>query len=393
MITNLILGYFKCFEKLNLQLGKLTLLTGVNAAGKSSIIQSILLLHQTMVQNEYGKELLLNGDYVNLGSASDVIDEINGKNRLIIGLANENAKIEWIFSTQDRSKVVIEQEKINYTNFETYEEKEIYSNNISHNLRNLIPLKRNEYPLLESIVNIILDVEYLSAERVGPREIYPLNTGLSRKSVGIKGEYAPWFLNENRDQEVIPELLMPNYPPTLIRQCEAWLNVFFPETSFQINKVTSSNMVSLGIKTSKSLEFHRPQNVGFGITQVFPIIVACLASKPGDFLLLENPESHLHPSGQSLMGEFLARCSSSGIQLIVESHSDHILNGIRKSVKNRLLSQDATIIHFFNKRDDETNLSQVISPIINEKGNLDQWPIKFFDQMENDMEYFLGLGS
>jgi predicted ATPase len=393
MITNLILGYFKCFERLNLPLGKLTLLTGVNAAGKSSIIQSILLLHQTMIQNEYGTELLLNGDCVNLGSASDVIDEITGKNRLVIGLSDKKAKIEWVFSTQVRSKVTIELEKILYTDLHTSKQKEIYRIFPKTSLKNLIPFNSKQFPLLDSIANMIFNVKYLSAERVGPREIYQLNSGISRKNVGIRGEYTPWFLHENQDDAISSVLMVKNYPPTLIRQTEGWLNVFFPETSFQIIQIKSSNMVSLGIKTSKALEFHRPQNVGFGITQVFPIIVACLASKAGDLLLIENPESHLHPSGQSLMGEFLAKCASSDVQVIVESHSDHILNGIRKSVKNKIITPSSTIIHFFNKRDDENKFPQVISPRINEKGNLDQWPKGFFDQSEKDMEYFLGLES
>lgn len=393
MINNLILGYFKCFEKLTLSLGKLTLLTGVNAAGKSSIIQSILLLHQTMIQNEYGNELLLNGDSVNLGSASDVIDEITGKNRLVIGLSDNKAKIEWVFSTQDRSKVTIELEKILYTDLHTSEQKEIYGIFSKPSLKNLIPFNPEQFPLLNPIVDIVFNVEYLSAERVGPKETYPLNTGISRKNVGIRGEYTPWFLNANQYDEVSSVLIIKDYPPNLIRQTEAWLNVFFPGTSFQINPIKSSNMVSLVIKTSKALEFHRPQNVGFGITQVFPIIVACLSSKAGDLLLIENPESHLHPSGQSLMGEFLSKCASSGVQVILESHSDHILNGIRKSVKNKIITPTSTIIHFFNKRDEENKLPQVISPRINEKGNLDQWPKGFFDQMEKDMEYFLGLGS
>jgi predicted ATPase len=392
MIKNLYLKYFKCFHELALPLGNLTLLTGFNAAGKSSILQSLLLLHQNMIRNQFGKEVLLNGNYINLGTASEVIDEINGKNNVTIGFKNEIFKLEWLFKAQDRMDVKLEVAEIFLTRDNKTEEL-LSKYGDKNRISNLIPLADPELFKALYIATVpIITLKYLSAERMGPRELYPLNTSGSDMTLGIHGEYAPWFLYDNQDKNVSESLLIPGYPPTLIRQCEAWLNFFFPNTNFQISRVQFTNMVSLGVQTSKALNFHRPPNVGFGITQVFPIVVACLYSRPGDILLIENPESHLHPSGQSLMGYFLAKCASTGLQIITESHSDHILNGIRRATKDKVLSPQLSAIHFFNKRHENSKISQITSPQIDAKGNLDFWPEGFFDQFDKDMEYFLELG-
>jgi predicted ATPase len=132
-------------------------------------------------------------------------------------------------------------------------------------------------------------------------------------------------------------------------------------------------------------------NVGFGLTQVLPIIVAALASKEGDLLLIENPEVHLHPAGQSLMGQFLAEVAAAGVQVITESHSDHVLNGIRRAVKRRLIPAEHVALHFFRPRDEEGE--QVISPTIDPSGNIDRWPQGFFDQFDKDMNHFAGWGE
>ncbi|MCQ4437669.1 AAA family ATPase, partial [Clostridioides difficile] len=75
-------------------------------------------------------------------------------------------------------------------------------------------------------------------------------------------------------------------------------------------------------------------NVGFGITYVLSIITLVLSAEPGDILIIENPEAHVHPRGQIELGKFLALASKSGIQIIVETHSDHIFNGMRLFIKN-----------------------------------------------------------
>ena len=164
--------------------------------------------------------------------------------------------------------------------------------------------------------------------------------------------------------------------------------MFFPGCSMILQQIPQVNAVTLGLRTSDETDFHRPVHVGFGLTQVLPIVVAALSANAGDIILIENPEVHLHPAGQALMGQFLAEVAKAGVQVIVETHSDHVLNGIRRSVKAEILKLELVAIHFFRPR--SMGGSQVISPLLDKTGNIDIWPEGFFDQFDKDMNYFAG---
>lgn len=143
------------------------------------------------------------------------------------------------------------------------------------------------------------------------------------------------------------------------------------------------DLVSLEYSFGLSKKY-RATNVGFGITYTLPVITALLAAKSGSLLLLENPEAHLHPRGQAQMGNLLAKAAAQGVQIILETHSDHVLNGIRLAVHDGKISPDDVKLHFFQRRiSQEQNISEVISPKMNRKGRIDQWPDGFFDEWDN----------
>ena len=172
-------------------------------------------------------------------------------------------------------------------------------------------------------------------------------------------------------------------------QIEARLDTFFPGGfALEVQQVPNTNAVTLRIQTSPETGFLRPIHCGFGITQVLPIIVAILAAKAGGIFLIENPEVHLHPAGQALMGQFLADAVQAGHQLIVETHSDHVLNGIRRAVKGGRLQADQVALHFFRNR--FLSGAQVLSLALDDAGNVDAWPEGFFDQFDKDTSYFAG---
>jgi predicted ATPase len=127
----------------------------------------------------------------------------------------------------------------------------------------------------------------------------------------------------------------------------------------------------------------RSTNVGFGLTHVLPVLVACLASKPGSLILIENPEAQLHPQGQVAIGKLLARVAAFGVQVIIETHSDHILNGIRLAVKNGELPPEKACFHFFT-RTSKGNLER-LSPIIDRNGLMSEWPSGFFTQWDDTL--------
>ncbi len=379
MITRLSLNYFKCFQELKLPLSPLTLLTGTNASGKSTILQSLVLLHQTMLDHEWSTRLQLNGSGVQLGTVGDVVNKIHGRRGFSIGLESDELNIIWVFGYEEDKQAMSLFVDTVFTDAATYE--------LPQRLRLLLPDILDDFSLGERLRGLT----YLTAERIGPRDNYALGDPTAVQVVGPRGGNAVGLLYQKREQKVLPKIVLPTSPPTLLGQVNARMNRFFPNASLVIEPVPQANIVTLGLRNSLETDHHRPVNIGFGFTQVLPILVAALASQENDLLLIENPEVHLHPAGQAKMGEFLAEIAAAGIQVIVESHSDHVLNGIRRAVKNKALSHDQCAIHFFSSRDN--NQEQVISPTISSDGGIDHWPAGFFDQFDKDLNYFAGWGE
>lgn len=379
MLTRLDLQYFKCFKQLKLPLAELTLLSGTNASGKSSVIQSLVLLHQTMREHEWSTRLMLNGDSIKLGTVSDVIDKVHGRRTFGIGLIDREQSYWWHF-LGERSEMSMAVDCVSVGQV---------SNEQPKSLRYLLP--PNENGIKSSLAERLCGLTYITAERIGPREVYALEDRQIASVVGPAGEHAVSVLHWGRDNPVLKEIVIPGVANTMLRQVEERMRMFFPGCALSVQQVPQANAVTLGLRNSEDTDFHRPIHVGFGLTQVLPIVIAALSSVKGDILLIENPEVHLHPAGQALMGQFLADVAQAGVQVIVETHSDHVLNGIRRSVKAERIKPEQIAIHFFRSRSEE--IAQVISPSIDNSGNIDTWPDGFFDQFDKDTNYFAGWGE
>ena len=127
---------------------------------------------------------------------------------------------------------------------------------------------------------------------------------------------------------------------------------------------------------------YSPSNVGFGLTYSLPVFVALLSMSKGGLVLIENPEAHLHPKGQVAMGMFISKVAAAGVQIVVETHSDHILNGMRLAVKKGIVSGSDVKLNFVAKSRGERDV-EIASPRILPSGAIDVWPEGFFDEYEN----------
>jgi predicted ATPase len=172
-----------------------------------------------------------------------------------------------------------------------------------------------------------------------------------QKQLGPSGEYTAYFLSLFGD-DLIPNTTLshPSAASLALRdQVEAWLREISPGA--RIHPTARLDMDLVGLHYSFNMgtqisNMYRATNVGFGITYILPVIVAMLASPAGTLLLIENPEAHLHPKGQACMGDLLARAANAGVQVVVETHSDHVLNGIRLAVRHGRLGPDHARLHF-----------------------------------------------
>ncbi len=375
MITSLHLLNFKPFANQLLEFKKLTLFSGLNSTGKSSVMQSLLLLRQSYQQGLLPeKGLALNGDFVNIGTAQDALFEGAKEDLIGFGIVLENnSKAAWRFKYDREVDVLsIDSEPVS---------SEVYKSNLFGN-----------------------KFHYLQAERIGPRPFNEMSDYQVRQlgQLGIKGEYAAHFLAIN-GQKAIPNSGL-SHPEVklktqrdlssaksmdLIDQVEAWMGEISPGTRLKIDAKSDVDLMSFQYSYGDSNPY-RATNVGFGISYTLPIIIAALASTPGTIILIENPEAHLHPKGQVKMGQLLALAASGGVQVVIETHSDHVLNGIRLAVHGGKLDPKDVQLHYFQRQNREGQImTDVVSPKIDRNGRIDRWPDGFFDEWDNSLEILL----
>lgn len=373
MITNIELKNFKCFEDETFSFTPLNVWTGLNGMGKSSAIQSLLLLRQNfeqgLLQDRSG--LSLNGELVKIGNAKDLLFQYFGDNRIAINITADNNKtVGWVWDAG--------------TNSDNLPLLELIGNRDS----------------LMAVFNSSLfrsDFHYLNAERLGPRVYFETSTYnvINRKQLGLKGEFAANYLAEFKNTPIpIPQLKHPSSSGlTLSEQVNAWMGEIRPGTRINITNNLDMSLIGLNYQFLGGIDAgnnFRPTNVGFGLSFLLPIIVALLSSTPGSLLILENPEAHLHPRGQAEIGKLMAIAAANGIQIIVETHSDHILNGIRVAVRKQFIQPEQTTLLFFHGEviDDQFK-HYILNPKIDKNGRIDQWPDGFFDEWDRQLNELL----
>ena len=403
MLTQIDLEYFKCFDKLHLPLRPLTLLSGANASGKSSILQALVLLHQTMREHERSSRLMLNGTAIRLGSVTEVVNRTHGRSNekeygFGIGLEGDEGECQWKFSGRTGSMSM--SAEVSSVSWEMDGTKgnantEGNANNDAFKplrLHHLLP-EKSKMGDIALMAKRLRDLNYLSAERMGPCDIYPVHDPQTTPTIGPRGEHAGSLLDHNKaiprnDKTVLYDK---DSTWTLLGQTEARMRRFFPGFGWAFNPVERAHITQLALSTSE-IDLHSPIHTGFGVTQVLPIVVAALSLDEGGLLMVENPEVHLHPAGQAQIGRFLAEVASEGRQVILETHSDHVLNGVRRAVKDGVLDHDKAALHFFRTLEEQSKgCSPVESPELDKYGKIDYWPDGFFDQFDKDISHLSGL--
>ncbi|BBO86454.1 hypothetical protein DSCO28_70200 [Desulfosarcina ovata subsp. sediminis] len=334
MITDLYIKGFKCFDEEYFKISPLTLLSGLNSSGKSSLLQAIRLF--------FG----FKSETVGLGPLSELISTHHSEFK--IKLVCEKGSSEFNYPKSQSP---------NFLNFN------------------------------ETLFS------YISAARFGPENYLPLCfTEKERESAGERGEYVLDLLERNVELSGLPEILQhPDSKSQGVRiNVSQWLGLISPGIQFDWKSIPRADLLIADYNG------RRPGNVGFGVSYTLPIIAnilvyaARIAKKKNEsaLILIENPEAHLHPAGQTKLGDFLARSAQAGVQIIVETHSDHLMNGIRLAVKNNILKSDETTFYFFEYNFDEEK-TEVLNPIIDDDGFFDEWPNGFFDETEKNLERLL----
>ena len=379
MIKSLSIENFKIHKSTNLNLRNLNVLTGQNSSGKSSIIQILLLLRQSYLKSELKDGLQLQGDLCNIGLITDALCKYADENSIKIRLVEKETSFDWRFTPK--------------------------SNN---SYQDLIPLDGSYNNVKDVLPSIFLnDFQYISAGRWSPKESYPLNTSAVELRKQLSSELGicdlvPHYLfyyGKEKKLTIKDEL---RYNETesldLLDQISAWESII----SNGVNVIPQREGKAFVLKYSfnkqddfiPSDEFNAT-NVGYGLSYALPVIVSLLTATSDSLIIIENPEIHLHPHGQSELAKLIARTAQTGAQIIVETHSDHIINGILVATKQFEKGEkgiDKDKVQMYNCRKNERTQLAELEPInIIGDGKIDIQPDGFFDQTEKDLSYLLGF--
>ncbi|WEI17850.1 DUF3696 domain-containing protein [Acinetobacter proteolyticus] len=363
MITNIELKNFKCYSFQNFELSNLTVFCGKNSVGKSTAIQALAIPFQSY----FAPEVLINGMLIDLGQISDIFSRYSEGDDMYISLKVNNDLVH----------------KWGVNNF---------SEDISSNHLKCLNLESdtsylNSYYFKES------GFQFLEAERFGPRSFLKNNFDHTIKSwLGSRGEYIFQVLTEIdekgiRFEQTDKRILDNEKGPSIRRNILSWMSEISPGFQFQSESVNYAGISHAQFQAYGS-ENTKPINMGFGLSYALSIVTALLITKPGGLVVIENPEAHLHPRGQSYLGRLIARAALAGVQVIIETHSDHVLNGIRvvAALDNEYRCADFKVYYISGVNGQPSEVNEIN---IGEKGELSAWPEGFFDQQAVDMKILI----
>lgn len=375
MIRRLEIAGFKRFSQLAIDFAPLTVLTGTNGAGKTSVIQALLLCREA--SREGARTVQLNGPFgLELGSAADVLNIHaaieTSEIRITLRFDHDRAS-EFVLDARDQTLLYLPVKRPPDTGADFVP----------------LPLDGSDLVTRAGRSRSNRSFTYLCAERLGPRDVLGASAQPTDDlSVGVQGEYCAQVLGLQGLNAKIPRgrrhpAHQQEVDAFLKYQVETWLSDIVRPVEIDTVAFANSSVTALRFRAPGG-EWVRAPNMGFGVSYALPIVVAGLFTAEGGLLVVENPEAHLHPAGQSRIGAFLATVAASGVQVLVETHSDHVLNGIRRAIgEHHILAAPDAVVHFF---DQETESQPVISTVrFTSTGGLDQWPRRFFDQYQIDV--------
>lgn len=395
MITSLRLKNFKCFgDSGNIHFSRITLLTGANGTGKSSVMQSLLLLAQSVKANADADGLHINGDYARLGNYQDIVNSHSKKKGIDIYIQSESNNVKHVFDssydannpsnsiarftklTEDNHNYIQEISESFYTadgtQLKDSEGKSFkvkggdFNNDFSSDF-NVEPIK--DLATFSEVKNIF----YLKADRHGPRDSEQIYNWVSYNDVGTKGEYVFNVLhNQGLDFQ---------------KKVQKELSLIMGGANMELKQDDMG--YHLLMDSVDGAESFKQINVGFAYSYVLPIVVATLLSKPKGKILIENPEAHLHPKAQSQLMSFLYdQAKKRDIQVIIETHSDHILNCCLVGLAEKKLSVKDVSIYYFSRESKGKN-TKATKINCTKNGRIKDAPAGFFDQMDIDLDTLL----
>ncbi|WP_333496107.1 AAA family ATPase [Kluyvera sp. CHPC 1.251] len=339
MLTQISINGFKSLDSAELSLLPLTILTGTNSSGKSSVLQALMLIikHSASV-NQYSMEDVIRflADFTSIRNK-----KVNAKSIRISVQDSNNTKHNLVLNAE-------------YTDIDS----------------------RLGYQYEPRVIGSEPELLYLNANRLGAQEFLPV----AERRVGGAGEHLFSTFDKMKNNPVPDYLVKTTESKTLAYQVSYWLKLITGTSSELVTeKVGDQVKVAFSIRELEGSV--SPLNLGAGMSYIAKVLIICLMAKKGDLILLENPEIQLHPKAQAHLAIFLTFIASKGIQVIVETHCEHLINRVAYQIYDDAISSTDVVVHYKPSVDES-----FVSLLIDDNGdftdlshNKSSFPKGFFD--------------
>ncbi|WP_374712349.1 AAA family ATPase [Symbiobacterium terraclitae] len=403
-------GFKSIRDKRSIDVAPLTVLSGANSSGKSSIMQAVLLLKQTVEAPYDPGALLLSGPNVRFTSAKQMLsvaakpgDAAATGFSVGLGASNEY-QIDLHFSTSKGTqgfsvkKSSVAYRNLHYTLTDNMEHEDLLQFSPFKELVDRAKMDNQELKLRVTRQRCFLMVSLDWQESDMPRwTVLPGSVDWDRairQIIHIPG------LRGNPERTYARSAVSSFFPGTFdqyvasiiaawqtsknqkqLGQLDAWLEML--GLTSQI-RAKSLNDTQVELRVGRLLRSRNIvdkdtvsiADVGFGVSQCLPILVALLAARPGQLVYVEQPELHLHPKAQVRLVEVFREAVARGVRLIIETHSLLLLRAIQWAVAEDRLSPKDVKLHWF-QRDPKTGVTDITSADLDEAGAHGDWPNDF----------------
>ncbi len=395
-------GFKSIAEECEIDIRPLTILAGANSSGKSSIMQPLLMLKQTLEAPYDPGPLLINGPNVQFTEASQFLSTLTNENgtdrfqvRIETQVHDSSRSVTTTFRKgEDRIELIemTAEERTKNNHASSPECLTLYPEMASEEIKSAIKglsipknfevVKRFRcflvlefkdgyafFTVTPDFESNILNSIHLRGLRGSPERVYQLSSTGPRYP-GTFEYYTASLIHEWQE--------MKDKRLEIVADALYMLGL--------TGKVSTQKIGDVGIELQVGRLPHDRNNetdtvniadVGFGVSQILPVLVAVIVAEPGQLVYLEQPELHLHPRAQIALARVLADAAKRGVRVVAETHSSLLLLAVQTLVAEGDLSPELVKFHWFTRRED--GVTEVNSVDLDEAGAYGDWPVDFDD--------------
>lgn len=435
MLKTIALNGFKSFYGTQpVVFGKLTILAGANSSGKSTLLQPLLLMKQTLESPFDPGALLLEGPNVRITSADQILskqrsvgedrfslvielsnlpgygvifkkgqggfslhsqtvtnpnkgeengsvilsdnEELGGKSEKVVSLAKFNVNVRVWSDMINREK-----RKVDASGFTVVRDRCFMGLSIAFPGSPKSRTRAVDIDVIEDLAKTLKDVIHVPGLRGNPERNYK-TTAVGRSFPGTFDNYVAsviqaWQISKSNKLQILNSQLA----RIGLNSDVGAVEVLDTRVAIKVSRISDAAKKSEEDRVSIA-------DVGLGVSQVLPFLVALLVARREQIVYVEQPELHLHPAAQHQLASVLQEAVSRGVQVIMETHSSILLRGIQTSVARGEFKPEQVVLNWFT-RDLSTGTTRVSTKSLGADGAIGDWPADF-DQvtLAADAAYF-----